>query len=314
MKNIEDYLPEVAVAPGSTSYFSAPDDHLDPALFEGETMRPDVRSWILNTLFGCWQQHFQHLFNWTRVWVAGSGASYQWAASREPGDLDVLIGVDYPKFRRSNPAYAGLSDAEISDALNDISRAELYPATAAAVVGGKVFEVTWYVNNNATDIRSIHPYAAYDVIRNTWTVHPQQALTAPHSPELDSLASHDKERAQTVLASYMAALEKVRSTTHPAQLTNARIWLAGTAADAKKLFDTIHLGRRSAFGPDGQGYADVANFRWQSGKAAGIVPALHGIAQGLDAYEKAREDDLYGETLDAPETLLRRALTYRINR
>lgn len=313
MKNIEDYLPEVAVAPGSTSYFSPPEDHLDPALFDGETLRPDVRSWILNTLYGCWQQHFQHLFNWTRVWVAGSGASYQWSAAREPGDLDILIGVNYPKFRRSNPSYAGLSDAEISDTLNDISRTELYPATAAANVGGRVFEVTWYVNNNATDIRTIHPYAAFDVTKNDWTVHPQEALTAPHSPELDSLAAQDRKRAQDILASYMAALGRVRNTGNQAQLTNARVWLAGAAADAKRMFDGIHLGRRSAFGPEGQGYADVANYRWQSGKATGLVPALHAISAGLDAYEKAREDELYGEALDGPQTLLRRALTYRVN-
>jgi hypothetical protein len=39
------------------------------------------------------------------VWLAGSAVSYQWSAAREPGDLDVLIGVDYIQFRKAHPEY-----------------------------------------------------------------------------------------------------------------------------------------------------------------------------------------------------------------
>lgn len=311
MKNIEDFLPDVAVAPGSTSYFSEPGTTLDPALFQGEVLRPDVRAWLLNTLYGCWNAHFQHVFNWSHVWLAGSGASYQWEAAREPGDLDILIGVDYTKFRRSNPNYAGLTDTEISDHLNDISRTELYPATANANVGGKVFEVTWYVNDHATDIRTIHPYAAFDVSRNTWTVHPQEAQKAPESIELQALAAGDQARANGIVWSYTAALKKVRELRDPAQKVNARRWLISAAMDAERMFDEIHLGRRAAFGPDGQGYVDKANYRWQAGKANGVVPALHAITQGVAAYEGSHEAELYGQPLDAPAKLLRRALTFR---
>lgn len=311
MRNIEDFLPDVSVAAGSTSYFSEPDTALDPALFDVEHLRPDVRSWVLNTLFSCWREHFHHVFNWAHVWIAGSGASYQWAAARDPGDLDVLIGVDYIKFRRSNPSYAGLSDAEISEQLNDISRAELYPATANAVVGGKRYEVTWYVNDQATDITLIHPYAAYDVTRNSWTVHPQQALRAPHRADLEGVARADAERGEAIVASYTAALEKVRTVRDQAQKVNARRWLISAAMDAERMFDEIHLGRRAAFGPEGKGYVDRANYRWQAGKASGIVPALHAIAKGVQEYEGSHEAELYGQPLDAPSKLLRRALTFR---
>ena len=211
---LEDYLPDVDLHEAPTSYFSAPDDTLDPALFEGQKLRPEVKSWILNTLYGCWSHHFRDVHLWATVWIAGSGASYQWSAAREPGDLDILIGVDYGWFRRCNPLYVGMSDAEISDTLNDLSRAELYPATAVASIGGRTFEVTWYVNAGATDITAIHPYAAFDVSHNRWTVTPDHAATASRTPELERVAQRDVHRASDLLTSYVAALAALREWGH----------------------------------------------------------------------------------------------------
>lgn len=306
-----EYLPDVTIRPAPTSYFSEPGDALDGALFQGETLHPDVRDWILNTLYGCWMRYYQYLHHWVHVWIAGSGVSYQWQAAREPGDLDILIGVDYTKFRQANPHLSGLSDSEISAELNATSRAELYPETADAIIKGKRFEVTWYVNNQATDIRSIHPYAAYDVSANRWTVHPQQATSAPHSPELEALARKDTTRATDIVSEYTAALETLRRASINAQRVNAKIWVSEAAHHASALFQEIHAGRKAAFAAQGGGYGDKANYRWQAGKASGIIQALGQIHTGLSNYREDLDLDYYGMQLDPASTLVRRAMLYK---
>lgn len=115
--------------PGSTSYWSAPEKALDPNLFTGMRIRPQVRTAILRLVHETLDRHFYGGTDWCTVWIAGSGASYQWAAARDPGDLDILIGVDYARFRRLNPDYMQISDTEISEVINDIFRTEVMPHT-----------------------------------------------------------------------------------------------------------------------------------------------------------------------------------------
>lgn len=110
------------VHPSSTSYFSEPEQGLDPTLFTGMHMRPAVRQKLLGILYGFLRQHFSDPETWATLWLAGSGASYQWSADRDPGDLDMLIGVDFPQFRRSNRDLVDLGDAEISGLLNKALR------------------------------------------------------------------------------------------------------------------------------------------------------------------------------------------------
>ena len=69
-----------------TSYFSAPEQELDPRLFSGTTLNGWVRNGILQLLFGFLNENYRHPDLWCHVWSAGSGVSYQWSAAREPGD------------------------------------------------------------------------------------------------------------------------------------------------------------------------------------------------------------------------------------
>jgi hypothetical protein len=180
------------VEAGQSGYFSTPSNALDPRLFDGDHIRPEVREWILGTLDVFWARRYNVPELWSTVWLAGSGISYQWAAARGNGDLDVLIGVDWSAFYFHNPEYQGLSAVDVADQFNSEFHADLWPSTAETIIGtnGQVnsaptgfsgrFEVTFYVNATGSDIRDIHPYAAYNVTTNEWTVTPP---VLPHNPK-----------------------------------------------------------------------------------------------------------------------------------
>jgi hypothetical protein len=82
-----------AITPHSTSYFSAPHQTLDPELFNGTVMKPDFRRHQLQDVMRFLHQRWANPEGWCHLWLAGSSASYQWSGT-EPGDLDLLIGVE----------------------------------------------------------------------------------------------------------------------------------------------------------------------------------------------------------------------------
>src|SRR6478609_6775003 len=73
---------------GASSYFSRPAKTLDPNLFEGEHLHPDVRDTILRIFMDYMASRYHNPHEWAMVWLAGSGISFQWAADRGNGDLD----------------------------------------------------------------------------------------------------------------------------------------------------------------------------------------------------------------------------------
>ena len=289
-----------------TSYFSAPETELDPRLFSGTTLNGWVRNGILQLLFGFLNENYRHPDLWCHVWIAGSGVSYQWSAAREPGDLDVLIGVNYIQFRKAHPEYVGLGDVEISRMLNEDFREHLQPDTE----NWNGFEVTFYVNPGATDIRSINPYAAYDLTHNEWTVHPAQT-TAPENRVWDEVAKRDLSVATHIITRYTKSLTDVQNAQNDAARRNAETYMHSALMQASALYDDIHSSRKFAFCPEGQGYADFYNYRWQAGKKYGTVPALRKLSEYWSAYKAQQAETTYGVELPDTQTLIRRAATYR---
>lgn len=291
------------IVPGSTSYFSAPSSELDPKLFQGTELQPWVRTGVLSLLFDYLARHFSTPHQWTKAWIAGSGVSYQWEASREPGDLDCLVGIDYVNFRRFNTDYAGYSDAEIASMFNEGFNAELMPKTK----NWEGYELTFYVNEQS-DIRDINPYAAYDLIGNFWTVSPEKNPQPPYSAAWEQRSIRDEQTAKEMMSRYSSALEEVRQATNPAHRINAEKKLKLAAEQAITLYDDIHAGRKVAFSRIGSGYSDFNNYRWQAGKRSGIVQALRSIKELKDSEEKLGQVQTYGVELPDADTLIRRTL------
>ena len=296
----------VSLEGSATSYFSAPEQELDPELFSGTHLKGWVRNGLLHILFDFLTETYRHPDLWTTVWIAGSGVSYQWSAAREPGDLDVLIGIDYVQFRKAHPEYMGLGDTEISKMLNEDFRNDLQPDTE----NWNGYEVTFYVNPGATDIRTIRPYAAYDLTHNEWTVFPEKN-TAPKQPVWDTMAERDHTMAIEIISRYSKALTDMQGAQNDASRRNAEFRLQQSLSQASMLFEDIHSSRRLAFSQQGAGYSDFYNYRWQAGKKLGTVPALRRLHEYLDMYKTQQAHETYGIELPDTQTLIRRAATYR---
>lgn len=302
-----DMYPDVQVTPGPTSYFSDRESRLDPFLFDGDTMREEIRLELTSMLVGHLMGRFTGVGAWLRAWVAGSAVSYQWSSSPGLGDLDVLVGIDFETLRSLNPTWAGLSDTEVAKIINEGFYEQLTPLTTA---WRDAYEVTFYVNPDSYDIRAINPYAAYDILNDEWAVRPSSE-GPPENKYWAEVSKRDHEKTQSIVSRYTTALTALRSATNPAGRVNAERALNHTIDQGIALFDSIHQGRRSAFSRVGAGYADWGNYRWQAGKGSGAVPALRALKNYRDESTKSNQAQTYGLELPSTDTLVRRAVARR---
>jgi hypothetical protein len=295
----------VSLEPSETSFFSPTSAGLDPRLFRTGSLIPTVRASILRILFEHLKNHYYNPEAYVHVWLAGSGVSYQWTAARSPADLDCLIGVNYLAFRQTNPDQKGLSDQEIASMFNEDFQA-LNKETSSFL---DVFELTFYVNVQS-DIRKIKPYAAYSVTNDDWTVQPE--LRGPIINKMwDRKVSSDTSLATEILSRYSKALSDIHAATTDTARRNAEATLKLAVDQATGLYEDIHRGRKYAFSSSGQGYSDIHNYRWQSGKAAGTIQALRKVKDVGEAGKKSFETATYGMELPDADTLVRRALQAR---
>lgn len=296
----------VEVEPSETSYFAPSAAGLDPRLFRGNKLIPAVRSSVLRILFEHLHVHYYNPDAYVHVWLAGSAVSYQWSAARSPADLDCLIGINYLQFRQSNLEYKALSDKQIAAMFNEDFRTALHPHTGNFL---ESYELTFYVNVKS-DIISIKPYAAYSLTNDDWVVQPE-VRKAPVNKMWDRKVAQDTSLATEILSRYSTALNSISMATTDNARRNAESALYLAVQQGAALFEDMHSGRKSAFSSEGLGYADIANYRWQSGKSAGTVQALKKLKDIASKSKKEFEQSTYGMELPTTDTLIRRALLNR---
>lgn len=310
--------PEVTITPGRSGYFSVPSATLDPALFDGDQLRPDVADLIITTYLGFVGQRLSGAREWSRLWLAGSAISYQWAADRGNGDLDVMVGIDPIALRRANPDLEALSDRELSDWLNSWMRTELWPRTAQTTINGKPFEVTYFwnpgVGSAPGDVTAIRPYAAIDLHTRQWVVRPVHVPDDPRRAYPQAwwrAIDGEAATARSIIARYNNARARLAHLAPGSPgAVNASAELRLAAQQAAALYDDIHTGRRAAFGPDGHGYADWHNFRWQAHKLLGTVQALAEIARTARQADEQASISLYGTRIASADEALTGALLW----
>src|SRR5690242_1156710 len=259
---------DIRIELGASSYFSRPSNILDPNLFEGEHLRPDVRDTILRIYMDYMGRNYHDPHNWSMVWLAGSGISFQWAANRGNGDLDVLFGIDYSEFVTANPNFMYFDRHEIAEFITADLRKNLWPVTAHTYFGMGEYELTFFLNDNvegtANSIVNIHPYAAYNLTTDQWTVKPPRLGADPgldYPSEFYQQAEANEEAAEALVARYNAVRREGASIRPGSpQDVNNRRHKALVRAEAENLFDSLHTGRKMAFSNQGEGYGDFYNF------------------------------------------------------
>lgn len=301
-ETLKNSLIDIEVTPEETSYFSTPNKDIDPKLFRSGKLIPNVRSSIITYLYNHLALGYNEAPAWIKIYLAGSGVSYQWSASRHPADLDCLVTVDYIKFRQANQEYKGWSDKEIASEINQGFKNELHPRTEDFL--GQ-FELTFYVNLNP-NIEEIKPYAAYSVLDDTWVVPPVEQ-EAPSNPGWESAIARDVTMANEIVKRYTTAVDQIKNAANEALRVNAESALAVAISQGASLFEDIHTTRSEAFGPSGKGYADFPNYRWQAGKRSGSIQALRKLHNLKKESETRYSRDTYGVELPDTDTLLRRA-------
>jgi hypothetical protein len=206
------------------------------------------------------------------------------------------------QFRKANPEFRGLSDREIADEINDGFRSTLQLQTA----DWNGYELTFYVNPTATDIRAIKPYAAYDLKYDEWTVAPDPSQQAPHNAAWEAVVSNDYSATKQVHKRFSMALMDVKTSHAGAAQRNAEVRLHAAASQALAMYHEIHGSRSEAFSSTGEGYADFHNYRWQGGKRTGTVDLLREIKESIQQLPGIN----YGVELPDTSTLIRRAALY----
>lgn len=263
-----------------SGYFSRPDPGLDPNLFDGDKMKPDVRESLVEALYDGLEYIGLNVPEyWVHAWLAGSGASYQWSADRGNGDLDVLFGADFPEMLKYNPHLPRLSMREVSKWVDDQLKSQYWPKTSQYRIGTGVYEVTFFWNpTTGASIDNIHPYAAYDLLDDDWAVRPPWLPTDPHS-------LYPKQWYDFTDADYRQALAIRDMNENGGSLGQLQAHRA-----ARTLWDSIHGGRKAAFSDQGAGYGDFHNFRWQRGKETGTVEILRGFLDSDPEPEESPQD------------------------
>ena len=292
----------VELTPEATSYFSKPVSGLDPRLFINGNLIPNVRNIILSMLLNHLKLEYYGPESWMRAWLAGSAVSYQWAADRDNPDLDCLVGVDYVQFRKANPEYVGLSDREIASMFNENFRQSLNAQNFL-----DVFDITFYVNTKS-DIRAIKPYAAYSLTEDGWTIPPFE-VEVQNNPEWEKVVQTDIENAKDILNLYSELMGKIKAAPNDAIRRNHEVLLKHVVEQGSAMYRDIHEKRGQAFSPEGGGYFDFNNYRWQAGKRTGVVQAMKNLHNISKQSKQIFNEETYG--LDLPDTsiLIRRAST-----
>jgi hypothetical protein len=211
--------------------------------------------------------------------------------------------VDYVQFRKANPEFAGLSDTEISGDINEYFRAGLQPQTE----DWNGYELTFYVNPGATDIRSIKPYAAYDLKYNEWTVTPDPTAHAPYNSSWETQSKADADMANQVSTRFSAAMQEIQTSHNDPLRRNAETRLQNAVQQGSALYEEIHGNRRLAFSTAGEGYSDFNNYRWQAAKRTGVIQVLRQVRDYAETLRKDNEVSIYGVDLPSTDTLIRRA-------
>jgi hypothetical protein len=137
-----------------------------------------------------------------------------------------------------------------------------------------------FTENYDESINNIHPYAAYNLTENHWTINPMEPneYSQQYPMEFEVQAAANRDTAEKLANRYQHLTQQL-SSIHPNSPLGHNLTASKTLLiqHIKSMFDTIHLGRKQAFSDMGSGYGDFYNYQWQAAKRDGIVATFNEI-------------------------------------
>ena len=229
-----------------TERIFGPTHGLDHRLFdEQEKLRPQVRDVLMGRLHAVLNPVLGG--DWDRlvhVWLAGSQAS-KWTGPELEGngDLDVLIGLATTHARLADPDLEGIPDAEVHARLNKIlqHRFNISGWHPPFDPSGQEYDLTGYVIH-VSDIRSINPYAAYDLTEDDWAIRP---------PDLPDWSPEQFPQGPALFQEARALAAQVRAV--------LRLPEPFRSQEAARIWDSLHAARDESFAPGGLGWQGTGN-------------------------------------------------------
>jgi hypothetical protein len=217
---------------------------LDTRIWEDARLKEPVRTDIMASFDAfCTRHGYVGHETWAKVVFFGSEAS-TWTSKTLHGnnDFDLSIGIHYMRFRESNPSFLGATDDQIATGLTQQMHAELNdPQKRFPGIEG-VWDETWFANLLGWDIRLIRPYAAWDVVTETWIVRP------PDLPDWSMASFPEGQGLADEVHGIILMAEGILKMPEPYRTQN------GSA-----LWEFVHSNRSDAFGPQGEGWWDARN-------------------------------------------------------
>ena len=216
----------------------------DPRLFLGDTMKPEVRDWVMARIGKIWYIEYHGWQRWARIYLAGSEATYWWGNN----DLDILIGIEHDRFREDNHEFRKMADEDIDHMLTQEFREHYNDEDAHVPFDPKdeLWHLTAYVNPGSWDIRDIKPYGAYEILSGQWYVRP------PDVPQ-DWNAKYWDESTWDHFEMMLGLINSVRRLHEPDRTRQGAM-----------LYEALHADRSRAFSANGYGWTDPGNVVWKA--------------------------------------------------
>lgn len=247
--------------------FAATKEGLDPALWDGDRLRQSVRKPLLDRLNKVMREFDSGWTSWSRVYFAGSQASYWWGN----GDIDILVGVDYDKARERVEEFAGLSDEEISEELNQAFRRGFNDEDYEAPWDGETYHLTAFNNLNSFEVSKIRPYAAYEILDGVWHVRP------PHLPHWTPAEFPQGTGLWEYINGIANAIHGILAMPEPYR-----------TREGAALWNFLHSHRSDAFNEEGLGWYDVPNVTEKYLDQIGLWGELYSLKQAYESGEYPR--------------------------
>lgn len=250
-------------------FFDPPQVGLDPLVWDGDELRPDVRDAILRFWTGVLGDGWEA---WAKVFITGSATSFQWGTGwAHPWlgsnqrqvfpDVDTHLVIDYDAARAARPMWAGMSPLELRHLIEAWGKKA---KEGAEVAPGMRLDA--YVRMETTEAEFEHDVertgqGVYDVAGDAWLIEPTHPVVGEFiggQRILGGVGGRLAHENPDWLADADAAAGELQ------QLLNAYIGAPGPATlDALQSYmDGLYEARTAGF-LEGHGQEDKGNWMWQ---------------------------------------------------